>query len=72
MKKKKPNLFFKILAILFLIYVAITIAYESGYYETKASNKAIILAAPLAGSKCFFCFVTFSSSFFLSFFTITI
>ena len=42
MKKKKPNLFFKILAILFLIYVAITIAYESGYYETKSQNRAIL------------------------------
>ena len=42
MKKKKINLFFKILAILFLIYVAITIAYESGYYVTKSQNRAIL------------------------------
>ena len=42
MKKAKNNLFFKILAVLFLIYVAITIAYESGYYETKSQNRAVL------------------------------
>ncbi len=42
MSKKKNNIFFKILAILFLIYLAITIAYESGYYATKSQNRAIL------------------------------
>ncbi len=40
--KKKPNFLFKVLALLFLIFIALIMAYESGYYETKASNKAIL------------------------------
>ena len=42
MPKKKNNIFFKILAILFLVYIALTIAYESGYYETKQKNRATL------------------------------
>ena len=41
-KKKKNNYFFKILSVLFFIYLALLIAYESGYYETKASNRATL------------------------------
>ncbi len=41
-KKRKPNLFFKILAILFLIFTSLIIAYESGYYETKAKGRATL------------------------------
>ena len=39
---KKAKYFFNILAMLFLVFIALIIAYESGYYETKASNRAIL------------------------------
>lgn len=42
MKKKKSRYFFRILFIFFLVYVALLIAYESGYYETKAGNHATL------------------------------
>ncbi len=42
MKKKKSNLFIKILSLLFIVYVALLIAFESGYYDTKVGNKAIL------------------------------
>ncbi len=42
MKKKKTNPFIKILFLLFLVYVALLIAFESGYYNTKVSNKAVL------------------------------
>ncbi|MDE5539495.1 MAG: hypothetical protein K2J20_03305 [Bacilli bacterium] len=42
MKKKKSRYFFRILFFLFLIFIALIIAYESGYYETKASNRATL------------------------------
>lgn len=42
MKKSKSRYFFRVLFIFFLIYVALLIAYESGYYETKAGNKATL------------------------------
>lgn len=42
MKNKKSRLFFRILSLLFFVYVALLIAYQSGYYETKASNRAIL------------------------------
>lgn len=41
-KNKKPNLLFRILSILFLVFVSLCIAYESGYYETKAHNRAVL------------------------------
>ena len=41
-KPKRKNYFFKLLAILFLLYVSLLIAYESGYYETKARNRATL------------------------------
>jgi len=41
-KNKKSKYFFRSLFLLFLIFVALLIAYESGYYETKASNRAIL------------------------------
>ena len=46
--KKKPNFLFKILAILFLIFTALLIAYESGYYETKNKNRAILTKEAMA------------------------
>lgn len=42
MKKKKSRYFFKVLFWLFVVFVALLIAYESGYYETKAHNKAVL------------------------------
>ena len=42
MKKKNNNWFFRILLVLFLVFISLNIAYESGYYETKAHNKAIM------------------------------
>ena len=41
-KNKKGKYFFRIIFILFLIFASLLIAYESGYYETKASNRAIL------------------------------
>lgn len=41
-KNKKARLFFRILSLLFFVYVALLIAYQSGYYETKASNRATL------------------------------
>ncbi len=38
--KKKPNYFFIILSILFIIFVSYIIAYNSGYYELEVSKKA--------------------------------
>jgi len=41
-KKKSGKYFFRVLFILLLVFVALNIAYESGYYETKAGNRAIL------------------------------
>lgn len=38
---KKGNLFFKILFIFFIIYVALFIANETGYYEKRVRDKTI-------------------------------
>lgn len=42
MKKKKSRYFFKTLFWLFVVFIALIIAYESGYYETKAHNRATL------------------------------
>ncbi len=42
MARKKTNLFFKIIGLLFIIYMVVYIAYKSGYYETKVTNKALM------------------------------
>ncbi|MCX4254891.1 MAG: hypothetical protein OSJ63_06500 [Bacilli bacterium] len=39
---KKGKYFFRILFVFLLVFVALNIAYESGYYETKSKNKAIL------------------------------
>lgn len=39
MKKKEKNPFFKILSALFLLFISLYIALESGYYEAKLSKK---------------------------------
>lgn len=42
MKKKKNNWFMRILTILFIIFIALFIAGESGYYEAKV-NRSVAL-----------------------------
>ena len=37
--KKKSNLFFKVLSLLFFVFIALYIALESGYYETKIEKE---------------------------------
>lgn len=41
-KSKKTKYFFRTLYILLFIYIALIIAYESGYYETKSHNRAVL------------------------------
>lgn len=41
-KDKKSKYFFRTLFCFFLVFVALLIAYESGYYETKMSNRAVL------------------------------
>lgn len=42
MKKSKSRYFFRVLFVFFLVYVALLIAYESGYYETKVGTRATL------------------------------
>lgn len=42
MKKKKPNWFMRILGVLFLLYISISIAMETGYYEAKLNEKTML------------------------------
>ena len=39
MKKKEKSPFFKILSLLFLVFISLYIALESGYYEAKITKK---------------------------------
>ena len=41
-KNKKSKYFFRILFCFFLVFIALIIAYESGYYETRSHNRAIL------------------------------
>ncbi len=41
-KKKSDSWFFKVLLVLFLLYISLTIAIEAGYYEAKLSEKTTI------------------------------
>lgn len=41
-KSKKTKYFFRTLYVLLFIYIALVIAYESGYYETKSHNRAVL------------------------------
>lgn len=41
-KSKKTKYFFRTLYVLLFIYIALIIAYESGYYETKSHNRAVL------------------------------
>lgn len=47
MEKHKKNYFLIILSILFIIYVAYMVAYNSGYYEANVSKKSKITEAKL-------------------------
>lgn len=40
--KKKGSIFLKILAFLFLLYLSLTIAISTGYYEAKLSEKTTL------------------------------
>ena len=42
MEKKPSRHFFRILAILFLVFIALYIAMESGYYEAKLGEKTTL------------------------------
>lgn len=42
MNKKKKNIFGKVLVVLFIIYFALYIASESGYYESKIRESVTI------------------------------
>jgi len=42
MKKKKGNIILKILAFLFVVYMALFIANMSGYYESKIRDRVVI------------------------------
>lgn len=41
-KNKKSKYFFRTLFCFFLVFVALLIAYESGYYESRMSNRAVL------------------------------
>ena len=41
-KNKKTKYFFRTLTLLFIVFISLLIAYESGYYETKAGNRATL------------------------------
>ena len=42
MKKKKHNPFLTLLTILFIVYVSLFIAGESGYYENKVNEEIVL------------------------------
>ncbi len=42
MKKKERSPFFKLLGALFLVFISLYIALESGYYEAKVSKKTAL------------------------------
>lgn len=41
-KNKKSKCFFRILWLFIIFFVALIFAYESGYYETKTGNRAVL------------------------------
>ncbi len=41
-KKKKTNWFFRIVVLLFILYLSISIAMETGYYESKLNEKTML------------------------------
>ena len=41
-KKEKPNWFLRVVFLLFLLYISLSIAMETGYYESKLNEKTIM------------------------------
>lgn len=41
-KKKKPNWFLRGLLFLFILYLSLSVAMETGYYEAKLNEKTIL------------------------------
>ena len=41
-KKEKPNWCLRLLAVLFIIYISLSIAMETGYYESKLNQKTTL------------------------------
>ena len=41
-KKKKPNWFLRGLCLLFILYLSLTVAMETGYYESKLNEKTVL------------------------------
>lgn len=41
-KKKKTNWFFRIVVLLFILYLSLSIAMETGYYESKLNEKTML------------------------------
>ncbi len=42
MEKKKTNIFLKMLVVMFIIFMGLFIASESGYYEATLNNKVVL------------------------------
>ena len=41
-KKKKIHWFLKVLMVLFIVYISLTIAISTGYYEAKLNEKTVV------------------------------
>lgn len=41
-KKKNPNWFLRTITILFILYISLSIAMETGYYEAKLNEKTML------------------------------
>lgn len=41
-KKKKPNWFLRTVLLLFILYLSLSIAMETGYYESKLNERTIL------------------------------
>ena len=46
-KKEKMHPFFKLLLVLFIVFIAFNIALESGYYPTRLEKKTVIVNSEL-------------------------
>lgn len=41
-KRQKPNWFMRVVVLLFILYLSLSIAMETGYYEAKLNEKTIL------------------------------
>lgn len=41
-KKQKPNWFLRIILLLFILYLSLSVAMETGYYEAKLNEKTVL------------------------------